>query len=85
MSSHQAAYNVLAESLTAQGIDVEQVKTAIKNHKIETPSRATPTAARARHSLARRSGDHPPEDGRRRYGTQDDRHRPHRRHPHPLG
>ena len=38
MSSHQAAYNVLAESLTAQGIDVEQVKTAIKNHKIETPS-----------------------------------------------
>ncbi len=38
MSSHQAAYNVLAESLTAQGIDVEQVKTAVKNHKIETPS-----------------------------------------------
>ncbi len=38
MSNHQAAYDLLAESLTAQGIDVEQVKTAIKNHHIETPS-----------------------------------------------
>ncbi len=38
MSSHQAAYDVLADSLTAQGIDVEQVKSAIKQHKIETPS-----------------------------------------------
>lgn len=38
MSSHQAAYNVLAESLTAQGFDVERIKTAIKNHRIETPS-----------------------------------------------
>ncbi len=34
MSSHQAAYDVLADSLTAQGIDVEQVKSAIKQHKI---------------------------------------------------
>ncbi len=38
MSNHQAAYEVLAADLAAQGIDVEAVKTAIKNHKIETPS-----------------------------------------------
>ena len=38
MSDHQAAYDVLADSLTEQGIDVEQVKSAIKNHHIETPS-----------------------------------------------
>ena len=38
MSSHQAAYEVLAADLAAQGIDVEAVKSAIKNHKIETPS-----------------------------------------------
>ena len=38
MSTHQAAYEVLAADLEAQGIDVEAVKTAIKNHKIETPS-----------------------------------------------
>ena len=38
MSNHQAAYELLADNLEAQGIDVEQVKTAIKNHKIETPS-----------------------------------------------
>ena len=38
MSDYQAAYDVLAESLEAQGLDVEAIKTAIKNHKIETPS-----------------------------------------------
>ena len=38
MSSHRAAYEVLAADLAEQGIDVEAVKTAIKNHKIETPS-----------------------------------------------
>ena len=38
MTDYRAAYELLAESLTAQGIDVEQVKQAIKNHKIETPS-----------------------------------------------
>jgi L-rhamnose isomerase / sugar isomerase len=38
MRDHKAAYALLAEDLTAQGIDVEQVKTAIKNHHIETPS-----------------------------------------------
>ncbi|MCB0064058.1 MAG: hypothetical protein KDE19_18170 [Caldilineaceae bacterium] len=38
MSNHTKAYEVLAESLTAQGLDVEAMKTAIKNHKIETPS-----------------------------------------------
>jgi L-rhamnose isomerase/sugar isomerase len=38
MSNHQAAYDVLAAKLAAQGIDVEAVKTAIKNHTIETPS-----------------------------------------------
>jgi L-rhamnose isomerase/sugar isomerase len=38
MSQHQAAYEVLAADLTNQGIDVEAVKAAIKQHKIETPS-----------------------------------------------
>ncbi len=38
MSNHTKAYEVLSESLTAQGFDVEEMKTAIKNHKIETPS-----------------------------------------------
>ena len=38
MSNHQAAYRILAENLDEQGIDVEKVKAAIKNHKIETPS-----------------------------------------------
>ena len=38
MSSHRAAYEVLAADLAEQGIDVEAVKTAVKHHKIETPS-----------------------------------------------
>lgn len=38
MSEYQSAYNVLVDSLEAQGIDVERVENAIKNHKIETPS-----------------------------------------------
>lgn len=38
MQDHHAAYELLAERLTAQGIDVERVKEAIKNHHIETPS-----------------------------------------------
>jgi len=38
MSSHRAAYDVLAADLAGQGLDVEAIKTAIKNHKIETPS-----------------------------------------------
>lgn len=38
MNDHQAAYQLLAESLTAQGIDVERVKANIKAHRIETPS-----------------------------------------------
>ena len=38
MSNHQAAYELLAADLAAQGIDVEAVKSHIKNHKIETPS-----------------------------------------------
>ncbi len=38
MSSHTAAYEILAADLADQGIDVEAVKSAIKNHKIETPS-----------------------------------------------
>ncbi len=32
------AYEILAEDLTAKGIDVEQVKAALKQHHIETPS-----------------------------------------------
>ena len=38
MSDYQAAYDVLAAQLTDQGIDVEAVKTALKNQRIETPS-----------------------------------------------
>ena len=38
MSDHKAAYDILADNLAAQGIDMEQVKSAIKSHKIETPS-----------------------------------------------
>ena len=32
------AYQYLADDLTARGFDVEAIKTAIKNHHIETPS-----------------------------------------------
>lgn len=38
MSNHRAAYNLLAETLTARGIDVEAVKSALKRQHIETPS-----------------------------------------------
>jgi L-rhamnose isomerase/sugar isomerase len=38
MSNYQAAYDVLAEQLADQGIDVEAVKTALKGQRIETPS-----------------------------------------------
>jgi L-rhamnose isomerase/sugar isomerase len=38
MSKLSAAYEILAESLQAQGINVEAVKAALKGQKIETPS-----------------------------------------------
>jgi L-rhamnose isomerase/sugar isomerase len=38
MTGHRAAYKVLAESLEAQGIDVDVVKEALKRQHIETPS-----------------------------------------------
>jgi len=38
MSDHRAAYEVLAAQLTTDGIDVEAVKTALKQQHIETPS-----------------------------------------------
>jgi L-rhamnose isomerase/sugar isomerase len=38
MSDHRARYEVLAEDLEAQGIDVDAVKEALKNQHIETPS-----------------------------------------------
>jgi L-rhamnose isomerase / sugar isomerase len=38
MTTHRAAYELLAESLQAQDIDVEAVKTALKQQRIETPS-----------------------------------------------
>ena len=38
MSNHQAAYEILAQSLEQQGIDVEAIKTALKSQQIETPS-----------------------------------------------
>ena len=36
--SYQAAYEVLVEALQQKGIDVEAVKAALKNQKVETPS-----------------------------------------------
>jgi L-rhamnose isomerase/sugar isomerase len=38
MSNHKRAYEVLAETLEEQGIDLAAVKAALKNQKIETPS-----------------------------------------------
>jgi len=38
MTNHKAAYDLLAESLTKQGLDVEAIKTALKAQRIETPS-----------------------------------------------
>jgi L-rhamnose isomerase / sugar isomerase len=38
MPLQQAAYNVLAEQLEEQGIDIEAVKAALKQQQIETPS-----------------------------------------------
>jgi L-rhamnose isomerase/sugar isomerase len=38
MSSHRAAYELLAENLAAQGVDIGAVGEALKRQKIETPS-----------------------------------------------
>jgi len=38
MSDHQAAYEILAETLEKQGVDVEAVKDSLKKQHIETPS-----------------------------------------------
>ena len=38
MATQRAAYELLAEQLTAEGIDVEAVKAALKHQHIETPS-----------------------------------------------
>ena len=38
MTTHHAEYKILAERLTAQGIDVEAVKAALKKQHVETPS-----------------------------------------------
>jgi L-rhamnose isomerase/sugar isomerase len=38
MTTHHAAYELLAESLQTQGIDVAAVKAALKQQRIETPS-----------------------------------------------
>ena len=38
MDNWKKAYQLLAEDLTARGVDVEAVKTALKAQKIETPS-----------------------------------------------
>src|SRR3954451_13031870 len=38
MPTHDAAYSVLADSLNSQGIDVDAVKAALKQQRIETPS-----------------------------------------------
>lgn len=38
MTHHQAAYELLADTLTAQGVDVNAVKAALKQQQIETPS-----------------------------------------------
>lgn len=38
MPTHSPAYQILAENLEAQGIDIEAVKSALKRQRIETPS-----------------------------------------------
>ena len=38
MPHHRDAYELLTESLMAQGIDVEGVKAVLKQQRIETPS-----------------------------------------------
>jgi L-rhamnose isomerase/sugar isomerase len=38
MTNHRAAYDLLAENLQAQRIDIEAVKAALKQQRIETPS-----------------------------------------------
>jgi L-rhamnose isomerase/sugar isomerase len=38
MTDHRAAYELLAERLQTEGIDVEAVKAALKRQRIETPS-----------------------------------------------
>src|SRR5829696_148329 len=38
MTTHRAAYELLAESLQTEGIDVAAVKAALKQQRIETPS-----------------------------------------------
>ncbi len=38
MSKYSPAYEILAEDLAAQGIDIEAVKTALKAQAVETPS-----------------------------------------------
>jgi len=38
MAAHTAAYSALAEQLTAQGLDVQVVKAALKAQRVETPS-----------------------------------------------
>lgn len=38
MEKHQERYTILAEQLQSRGIDVEQVKTALKAQRVETPS-----------------------------------------------
>ena len=38
MSDYQSEYDMLAERLTAQGVDVDAVKAALKQQHIETPS-----------------------------------------------
>lgn len=38
MAHHTAAYEILVEQLTENGVDVEAVKTALKRQHIETPS-----------------------------------------------
>ncbi|MEZ4734986.1 MAG: L-rhamnose isomerase [Caldilineaceae bacterium] len=38
MASYTKAYEVLAEALAAEGVDIESVKNALKAQKIETPS-----------------------------------------------
>lgn len=38
MSNHTAAYEVLVQQLTDNGLDVEAIKRRLKNQKIETPS-----------------------------------------------
>jgi hypothetical protein len=77
MTTQRAAYEVLVEQLTAEGIDVAAVKDALKHQHIETPSWGYANSGTRFKAFAwPGAATHDPREARRRgHGAQDDRHR----------